>query len=101
MIWVHASYARSGRGDPAYFKGIDVIACAQTGTGKTAAFVLPTLHRCSRSKEEKRVRALIVAPTRELALQSMEHLEKPFRATCRCAATRSTAACRCSRRPAR
>ncbi len=61
---------------PHILAGRDVIACAQTGTGKTAAFVLPILHRLlSEEKKHKMgVRALIVAPTRELALQSMEHL---------------------------
>ncbi len=62
---------------PHILAGKDVIALAQTGTGKTAAFVLPILHRLlSEGKEVKKkgVRALIIAPTRELALQSMEHL---------------------------
>jgi len=61
---------------PHILKGGDVIACAQTGTGKTAAFVLPILHRLlSVERKKKGVRALVIAPTRELALQSMEHLE--------------------------
>lgn len=59
---------------PAILEGRDVIGCAQTGTGKTAAFVLPILHRLLGEKPRKHVRVLIVAPTRELALQSMEHL---------------------------
>ena len=59
---------------PAILAGRDVIGCAQTGTGKTAAFVLPILHKLLEEKPRKHVRALIVAPTRELALQSMEHL---------------------------
>jgi len=59
---------------PAILEGRDVIGCAQTGTGKTAAFVLPILHKLLEGKPRKHVRALIVAPTRELALQSMEHL---------------------------
>ena len=54
-------------------EGRDVIGCAQTGTGKTAAFVLPMLHRLSESKGEKKVhtfpRALVLTPTRELAQQ--------------------------------
>ena len=53
----------------------DLIGCAQTGTGKTAAFVLPILHRLLQGKSGKHVRALILAPTRELALQSMDHLK--------------------------
>jgi len=56
---------------PAIMQGRDIIGLAQTGTGKTAAFVLPVLHRlvdCSRGQ----VRALIVSPTRELAEQTCE-----------------------------
>ena len=60
---------------PAILAGRDVIGCAQTGTGKTAAFVLPILHRFLQHKGRGNVRALIVAPTRELALQSMDHLK--------------------------
>jgi len=64
-----------GQAIPAVLAGRDVIGCAQTGTGKTAAFVLPILHRLLQHKGRGHVRALIVAPTRELALQSMEHLK--------------------------
>jgi ATP-dependent RNA helicase RhlE len=53
---------------PAVLKGRDVLGVAQTGTGKTAAFVLPILQRLTRGPLG-RVRALIVAPTRELAEQ--------------------------------
>lgn len=61
---------------PAILEGKDVIACAQTGTGKTAAFVLPTLHKLMNEHATgKGLRALIVAPTRELAMQSMQHLQ--------------------------
>lgn len=60
---------------PHVLAGRDVIGCAQTGTGKTAAFVLPVLHRLLQQAGRGHVRALIVAPTRELALQSMEHLK--------------------------
>ncbi len=60
---------------PAILAGRDVIGCAQTGTGKTAAFVLPILHNLLRGVSRGHVRALIVAPTRELALQSMDHLK--------------------------
>jgi ATP-dependent RNA helicase RhlE len=52
-------------------KGHDVMGLAQTGTGKTAAFVLPILHRLMQGPRG-RVRALIVAPTRELAEQIHE-----------------------------
>ena len=60
---------------PPILAGRDVIGCAQTGTGKTAAFVLPILHRLLQSPGRGFVRALIIAPTRELALQSMDHLK--------------------------
>jgi ATP-dependent RNA helicase RhlE len=53
---------------PAVLKGRDVLGLAQTGTGKTAAFVLPILQRLTKGPLH-RVRALIVAPTRELAEQ--------------------------------
>jgi ATP-dependent RNA helicase RhlE len=60
---------------PPILAGRDVIGLAQTGTGKTAAFVLPILHRLLQLPSRKTPRALIVAPTRELALQSMDHLK--------------------------
>ncbi len=60
---------------PPILAGRDVIGCAQTGTGKTAAFVLPILHRLLQKPGRKHMRSLIVAPTRELALQSMDHLK--------------------------
>ena len=54
-------------------KGRDLLGCAQTGTGKTASFALPTLHRLSQLEPEGRpMRALILTPTRELALQVAE-----------------------------
>ena len=55
--------------------GQDLIGCAQTGTGKTAAFVLPMLDRLLRHQNKNKhreVRALVVVPTRELALQVEE-----------------------------
>ncbi|HBJ76480.1 MAG TPA: ATP-dependent RNA helicase [Porphyromonadaceae bacterium] len=54
---------------PPILEGKDVIACAQTGTGKTVAFVLPLLHLLSQDREKESVKAIIVAPTRELAQQ--------------------------------
>jgi ATP-dependent RNA helicase RhlE len=56
---------------PAAVEGRDVIGCAQTGTGKTAAFVLPILDRLSHEPASKKriIKALILTPTRELALQ--------------------------------
>ena len=47
----------------------DLIACAQTGTGKTAAFVLPILDLLTKKKSNKKVNTIIIAPTRELAKQ--------------------------------
>ena len=58
---------------PAVLKGQDIIGLAQTGTGKTAAFVLPILERLSRGGRGF-VRALIIAPTRELAEQINENI---------------------------
>ncbi|MBN2133266.1 MAG: DEAD/DEAH box helicase [Sedimentisphaerales bacterium] len=56
---------------PAAVGGRDIIGCAQTGTGKTAAFVLPMLNRLSREqgRRNKGVKSLILTPTRELAVQ--------------------------------
>ena len=56
---------------PLIMQGRDVIGLAQTGTGKTAAFVLPILERL-RAGPRGRVRALIISPTRELAEQTCE-----------------------------
>jgi superfamily II DNA/RNA helicase len=53
---------------PVIMKGRDIIACAQTGTGKTAAFLLPILNELHKVKKKK-IRAIIIAPTRELAQQ--------------------------------
>ena len=53
---------------PEILKGSDLIACAQTGTGKTAAFLLPILHKLA-SKPADGVNTLIIVPTRELAIQ--------------------------------
>jgi ATP-dependent RNA helicase RhlE len=59
---------------PPALAGRDVLACAMTGSGKTAAFVLPILHRLI-DKPRGTTRALVIAPTRELAAQIVEHLE--------------------------
>lgn len=61
---------------PAILAGRDVLASAQTGTGKTASFVLPTLQRLSTKPRAKsnHVKALILAPTRELAAQVHEKI---------------------------
>ena len=54
---------------PAALDGKDLIACAQTGTGKTAAFLLPILQRLAAGRASRGPRALVVTPTRELAAQ--------------------------------
>lgn len=59
---------------PIIMEGSDLIGCAQTGTGKTAAFVLPVLNQISKDHDDK-VRALIIAPTRELVLQIDQQIE--------------------------
>jgi ATP-dependent RNA helicase RhlE len=60
---------------PAIIGGRDLLACAQTGTGKTAAYAIPLLQLLSgRPKEGGAIRALIVVPTRELALQASESI---------------------------
>jgi ATP-dependent RNA helicase RhlE len=56
---------------PPALAGRDVLACAQTGSGKTAAFLLPILHNLM-EKPRGRTRALVLAPTRELAAQILE-----------------------------
>ncbi len=62
---------------PHVIGGGDVTGIAQTGTGKTAAFVLPMIHRLSRGRARARMpRCLILAPTRELAAQVSEQFEK-------------------------
>ena len=51
----------------------DLIACAQTGTGKTAAFLLPVIHQLMQdTNPTNSIRALVVVPTRELAMQVHE-----------------------------
>jgi superfamily II DNA/RNA helicase len=60
---------------PAIMSQRDIIGCAQTGTGKTAAFVLPSLHRLAENPSPNRVKVLIVVPTRELALQIDQQIE--------------------------
>jgi ATP-dependent RNA helicase RhlE len=61
---------------PAILDGRDILGLAQTGTGKTAAFVLPLLQRMLKGPCSKRVRTLIIAPTRELAEQINSDITK-------------------------
>jgi superfamily II DNA/RNA helicase len=60
---------------PSILKGRDIIASAQTGTGKTAAFLLPVMNNLLSEPSEGLVKALIIVPTRELAIQISQHLE--------------------------
>jgi ATP-dependent RNA helicase RhlE len=59
---------------PFILAGYDLIACAQTGTGKTAAYILPVLHRMINS-DHRHLNTLIIAPTRELAQQIDQQIE--------------------------
>ncbi|HEY5620979.1 MAG TPA: DEAD/DEAH box helicase, partial [Pontiella sp.] len=64
---------------PAVRSGRDIIGCARTGTGKTAAFALPLIQKLEESwtaAREIRVRSLILSPTRELAIQLHENMRK-------------------------
>ncbi|MGL5379226.1 DEAD/DEAH box helicase [Clostridium sp.] len=61
---------------PVILEGKDIVGCAQTGTGKTAAFAIPLLQNIVKDKEitkERNIKALILAPTRELAIQIEEN----------------------------
>jgi len=62
---------------PIALSGVDVIACAETGTGKTAAFLVPILQRFlhEAAPQPPRTRALILAPTRELAVQIEDQVQ--------------------------
>ncbi len=63
---------------PVVLKGHDLMAAAQTGTGKTAGFTLPILHRLQQGKPARanQVRALILTPTRELAAQIQDNIQQ-------------------------
>jgi len=64
---------------PIILSGKDLVGCAQTGTGKTAAFAIPIIHNLHRmvgsSKKTKQIRCLVVTPTRELAVQIGESFD--------------------------
>ena len=63
---------------PPILLGKDLLGCAQTGTGKTAAFAIPTLqllHNASKTAKKKKIQALILTPTRELAIQIYDNFE--------------------------
>lgn len=59
---------------PVILQNKDVIACAQTGTGKTAAYILPVLHKIINT-DHRHLNTLIIAPTRELAQQIDQQIE--------------------------
>ena len=58
---------------PLVLNQFDVLASAQTGTGKTAAFALPIIHNLAKERRGNKIKALIVTPTRELAIQIGEN----------------------------
>ena len=64
---------------PFILAGKDLVGCAQTGTGKTAAFAIPIIHNLHRmvgsSKKQKQIRCLVVTPTSELAVQIGESFD--------------------------
>ena len=63
---------------PTILNGQDLMGCAQTGTGKTAAFAIPILQRLtlkSRPEGKRKIRTLILTPTRELAIQIEENIQ--------------------------
>ena len=61
---------------PPALEGRDVLATAQTGTGKTLAFLIPIIERLSAQTSPRQVSALVLVPTRELAMQVHEQYEK-------------------------
>ncbi|MEI6455297.1 MAG: DEAD/DEAH box helicase [bacterium] len=60
---------------PFILKGKDLIGSAQTGTGKTAAFLLPVIQKIMTESEDEKIKALVIVPTRELAMQIDQHME--------------------------
>lgn len=64
-----------GMAIPIILEGKDLIACAQTGTGKTASYLLPVLHKIAVADEGHKTTTLILAPTRELAQQIDQQVE--------------------------
>ena len=59
---------------PIALQGKDILGCAQTGTGKTAAFSIPILQRLYKTDKKQGIKALILTPTRELAIQIDESI---------------------------
>src|SRR6202051_4706379 len=61
---------------PPALQGKDVLATAQTGTGKTLAFLIPIIEHLTAQGSQRQVTALVLVPTRELAMQVHEQYEK-------------------------
>ena len=65
---------------PVLLRGEDLLGCAQTGTGKTAAFAIPIIQQIYldefRVKTHRKIKALVVTPTRELAIQIQENFDE-------------------------
>lgn len=66
---------------PLILSGNDVVAMARTGSGKTAAFLLPMLERLQQHVPQAGIRALILSPTRDLALQTLKFTKELGRFT--------------------
>ncbi|CAJ2645732.1 unnamed protein product [Trifolium pratense] len=66
---------------PLILSGVDVVAMARTGSGKTAAFLVPMLHRLNQHIPQGGVRGLILSPTRDLALQTLKFTQELGRYT--------------------
>ncbi len=60
---------------PVILSGKDLIASAQTGTGKTAAFLLPVINKIISTEQDGHIQALVIVPTRELAIQIDQHFQ--------------------------
>jgi len=86
--WYHTPTPIQEQSIPIVLQGKDIFGCAQTGTGKTAAFSLPMLQQLDTTHDDSngrkgraKIRSLIVTPTRELAIQIWENLRKYSRKT--------------------
>lgn len=88
---IDAGYTRAteiqNKAIPAILEGKDVLGCAQTGTGKTAAFAIPILQKLQSRKKQSGICVLVLTPTRELALQ----IEENFKAYAKYLNTKSLA----------
>ena len=78
---MRASLSDTRQAIPVVLEGRDLIGCAETGTGKTAAFLLPILQKLA-ERQRPGVRVLVLAPTRELALQIQKNYTELNRVKC-------------------